>query len=126
MKHYLRNNTSGYLYWNLALEKGGRSQWGWPQNSLVTVDLDARQYKFNYDYYVLKHVSHFVQSGAVRLESDGTFDDLLAFRNPDTSVAVILRNESERELMVDVAINGSKTYLKLEPDSLNTLFLRNS
>ena len=126
MKHYLRNNTSGYLYWNLALEKGGRSQWGWPQNSLVTVDLDAKQYKFNYDYYVLKHVSHFVQSRAVRLETDGTFDDLLAFRNPDTSVAVILRNESERESMVDIAINGTKTYLKLEPDSLNTLFLRNS
>jgi glucosylceramidase len=121
MRHYLRNNTSGYMYWNLSLEKDGRSQWGWPQNSLVTVDVEAKQYKFNYDYYVLKHVSHFVQPEAVRLESDGTFDDLLAFRNPDKSVVVILRNESNRESLVNVAINDTKNYLRLQPDSLSTL-----
>lgn len=124
MRHYLRNNTSGYMYWNLSLEKGGKSQWGWPQNSLVTVDVDTRQYKFNYDYYVLKHVSHFAQPGAVRLETDGTFDNVVAFRNPDKSVAVVLRNESERVSQVDIAMNGMKTYLTLQPDSLNTVLLR--
>ena len=126
MRHYLRNNTTGYLYWNLSLEKGGRSQWGWPQNSLVTVDVDARKYEFNYDYYVLKHVSHFVQPGAVRLETDGTFDNVLAFRNPDRSVAVILRNEGARPLQVDIAINGAKTNLKLEPDSLGTALIQST
>ena len=25
MKHYMRNNTTAYMYWNLSLEKGGRS-----------------------------------------------------------------------------------------------------
>lgn len=123
MKHYLRNNTSAYMYWNLSLEKGGRSQWGWPQNSLVTVDVEAKQYKFNYDYYVLKHVSHFLQPGATRLETDGTFDDVLAFRNPDKSLVVILRNESSRESPVDVNIAGSKIWLTLPPDSFNTLLV---
>jgi glucosylceramidase len=124
MKHYLRNGTSGYMYWNLSLEKGGKSQWGWPQNSLVTVDIDAKQFKFNYDYYMLKHVSHFVQVGAVRLEADGTFDDVLAFRNPDKSIAVVLRNESSRESLVDVAMSGKKTMLQLEPDSISTLLVK--
>jgi glucosylceramidase len=123
MKHYLRNNTSGYMYWNLSLEKGGRSQWGWPQNSLVTVGGESKRYIFNHDYFVLKHVSHYLQAGAVRLETDGTFDNVLAFRNPDSSVAMILRNESEREALVDVAIRGQKTYLRLPADSFNTLFV---
>ncbi len=124
MKHYLKNGTAGYMYWNLSLKEGGRSQWGWPQNSLVSVDAETKRYRFTYDYYLLKHVSHFVPPGARRLETDGTFDDVLAFGNPDKSVAVILRNETARESQVDVNIAGAKTFLTLPPDSFCTLLLK--
>jgi hypothetical protein len=36
---------------------------------------------------------------------------------------VILRNESDRESLVSVAIDGTKTYLRLQPDSLSTLMV---
>jgi glucosylceramidase len=123
MKHYLRNGVCGYMYWNLSLERGGMSHWGWPQNSLVTVDAKTRKYQFNHEYYVLKHVSHFVQPGARRLEAEGTFDDVLAYRNPDGSIAVILRNESDVERPVNVTVGNTTVPAMMPANSFSTLFV---
>jgi glucosylceramidase len=124
MKYYLRSGARGYMYWNISLKPGGDSHWGWPQNSLITVDADAKTYRWNHEYYAMKHASHFVQRGATRLETHGTFDDALAFLNPDKSVVVILRNESGHERPVDVTIGDRKIAGSMEADSFNTLLLR--
>lgn len=124
MKHYLRNGTSGYMYWNLSLERGGESHWGWPQNSLVTVDREAKTFRFNHEYYLLKHVSHFVQRGAKPLTLHGTFDDAIAFLNPDQSIVVILRNESSQEKAIDLTLGEHKISGSMPADSFNTLLLR--
>ena len=60
MKDFLENGTNAYCYWNVSLKQGGISRWGWAQNSLVTVDTDAKTFKYNYEYYLIKHFSHFV------------------------------------------------------------------
>jgi hypothetical protein len=70
VKHYLRNGANVYLYWNISLRKGGVSRWGWAQNSLVTVDSDARTYAYTHEYYLMEHLSHFVRPGARRVEKD--------------------------------------------------------
>jgi glucosylceramidase len=88
------------------------------------VDTDAKTYRWNHEYYAMKHASHFVQRGAMRLQTHGTFDDALAFLNPDNSVAVILRNESGYERPVDVTIGDRKIAGSMEADSFNTLLLR--
>jgi glucosylceramidase len=124
MKHYLRNGVRGYMYWNISLETGGMSHWGWPQNSLVTVDAKTKKYRFNHEYYVLKHVSHFVQPGAKRLEAEGTFDDVLAYKNPDGSVAVVLWNESDVERPVNVTVGDTIIPAMMQPSSISTLFVR--
>ncbi len=124
MKHYLKSGATGYMYWNISLKTGGESHWGWPQNSLVTVDVDAKSFKWNHEYYLLKHVSHFVQPGARRLETDGTFDNLLAFVNPDKSVAIILRNESPHDRPIDITVAGATIPGMMPPDSFNTLLVK--
>jgi glucosylceramidase len=124
MKHYLQSGASGYMYWNISLKTGGESHWGWPQNSLVTVDAEAKSYRFNHEYYLMKHVSHFVERGARRLETQGTFDDVLAFLNPDQSVVVVLRNESGYDKAIDVSIGSRKVSGSMAADSFNTLLLR--
>jgi glucosylceramidase len=121
MKHYLRDGATGYMYWNLSLKTGGVSRWGWPQNSLVTVNAADKSYKFNPEYYVLKHVSAFVKAGARRLESDGTFDDLLAFQNTDGSIAIVLRNEAAHERAIDITIAGANIPITMPADSISTL-----
>jgi len=123
MRHYLTDGATGYMYWNISLLPGGESHWGWPQNSLITVDPQTKKYRFNHEYYLLKHVSHFVQPGARRLGTDGTFENALAFQNPDNSVAVILRNESARERPIDVTVGETTISGMMPADSFNTLLL---
>ncbi len=123
MKRYFEGGVNAYYYWNIALEKGGRSRWGWAQNSLVTVDLAAKTYRYNHEYYLLKHVSHFVQPGAHRLALQGWsgYENLLAFGNPDGTVVVVTQNDMSEELPLRVRVGGNVVSATLPADSFNTL-----
>jgi glucosylceramidase len=123
MKHYLRSGASGYMYWNIALSQDAHSTWGWAQNALVTVDTAAKTYRYNHDYLVLKHLSHFVERGAQRLEATGTCDDVLAFRNLDGMITAILRNALSAPQLVQVQNADRAVVVELPADSLGTLVL---
>lgn len=124
LKHYMRSGAGGYMYWNIATPQGGLSSWGWAQNSLVSVDLQTKAVEFNPDFYLMKHLTHFVDVGAVRLETTGTCDDAVAFRNPDGSVVVLLRNEFSHPQSVQIAAGPNPVAVMLPPDSINTVSLR--
>jgi glucosylceramidase len=120
MKHYLDNGASAYLYWNISLDEGGFSRWGWQQNSLVTVDPETNTYKFNHEYYLLKHVSHFVKPGAKRLKTSGSFNNLLAFVNPDGSIIAVIQNNQKMVRQITVNLGEKSFVANLEPDSFST------
>ncbi|WP_375434911.1 glycoside hydrolase family 30 beta sandwich domain-containing protein [uncultured Hymenobacter sp.] len=124
MKHYLSNGANAYLYWNISLQKGGVSRWGWSQNSLVTVDQAAKTYQYNYEYYLLKHVSHYVQPGARRLATSGVFTNLLAFENPNKSVVVVAHNDSSQDRTVRLTVGQQTVAPVLKAHSFNTLLLK--
>jgi glucosylceramidase len=124
MKHYFRSGVHAYMYWNISLEAGGISHWGWRQNSLVTVDAATKTFKWNHEYYLLKHLSHFVQPGAMRLETEGTMDDALAFKNGDGRVVAVLRNTRPAAQAVNVAVGETSLAVTLDPDSYNTVVIR--
>jgi len=121
MKHYLRSGASGYMYWNIALSQDPHSTWGWGQNSLVTVDTRTKTYKWNPDYYVMKHLSHFVDMRAKPMDATGTCDDALAFRNPNGEVIALLRNELSQPQQVQVYLPQRTVLVELPPDSIGTL-----
>lgn len=123
MKHYLQNGANAYLYWNISLDEGGFSRWGWQQNSLVTVNPRANTWRFNHEYYLLKHVSHFVQPGARRLLTSGSFDNLLAFVNPDNSIAVVVQNDQQTARKITVNLGDKSFTADLAPDSFSTFFI---
>ncbi|RYE27240.1 MAG: beta-glycosidase, partial [Sphingobacteriaceae bacterium] len=91
IKHYLNNGANAYMYWNISLQNGGESAWGWKQNSLISVDTIAKTYKYNYEYYLIKHLSHYVKPGAKKLQVTGN-NDVLAFENPDKSKVIVIYN----------------------------------
>jgi len=124
MKHYLSSGASAYMYWNISLEEGGFSRWGWQQNSLVTVDTATKTFKYNHEYYLLKHVSHYVQPGAQLLKTEGKFENLLAFVNPDKSIVVVMQNDSLEEKQVTVKVGDQTIKPLLKPSSFNTFVIR--
>lgn len=124
MKHYLSNGANAYMYWNTSLKQGGISTWGWHQNSLVSVDTVKKTYKYNYEYYMMKHLSHFVKKGAKRLATSGEFNNLLAFVNPDKSIVIIAQNESKESKTVTIQVGNRVISPVLDPDSYNTLLIK--
>ena len=118
MKHYLSNGASAYMYWNLSLSKDGLSRWGWRQNSLVTVDTVNHTYQYNHEYYLLKHLSHFVQPGAKMLKTTG---NLLAFKNPDNSVVIVVQNEAASPKIITFKAAGKYITATLPADSFGTI-----
>ena len=125
MRHYLTSGASAYDYWNIALDEGGVSRWGWSQNSLVSVDPASGTYRFNHEYYVLKHLSHFVRPGArwVPTLSYTGHEDVLAFVNPDGSVVVAARNDMAEDMPVTIGVGGVVLELTLPADCLSTVVL---
>jgi glucosylceramidase len=124
MKHYLNNGVNTYDYWNTSLFKGGISRWGWMQNSLVVVDSITKTYNYTPEYYLLKHVSHFVKQGAKKIETDGVNKDVLAFINPDKSIVVAIANTESIDKKISIKI-GNETYKPLlKAHSFSTLFVK--
>jgi glucosylceramidase len=122
MKEFMHAGASVYDYWNIALPSGGVSRWGWAQNSLVTVNVAVKSFKYNYDYFILKHVSAFVKPGAKRIKAASWtgFENVLAFLNPDGTVVVVVQNDLSTELPI-TWLSGDKTMRAiLPPDSFNT------
>jgi glucosylceramidase len=123
MKHYISNGASAYMYWNISLEEGGISRWGWSQNSLITVNKSEKTFRYNHEFYLLKHLSHFVKPGAKFLRSSGTFTDLMAFINPDNSLVVVLHNDKITDQNVTISTGKEDINVLLKADSFNTLLI---
>src|SRR5579859_7540593 len=124
MKHYFRSGASAYMYWNISTPDGGMSTWGWAQNALVCVNANSKTYRYNHDYYLLKHLTHFVDVGARNLVINGTCDDALAFVNPDKSIVALVRNERSHTQRVQMQVGNDTVMLELPSDSIGTFALK--
>lgn len=123
-RHYLTNGVSQYYYWNTALFKDKPSRWGWYQNSLITVDEKERSWTFTPEYYELKHLSHYIQSGAKRLTlTESTYSDMLGFLNPDGSIVLIIANQQDTDTIIDIKIKNHLIPIKVNANSINTIVI---
>lgn len=125
LKHYISNGATAYMYWNMALERGGLSRWGWAQNSFLTVDVEAETYSWNHEYHLFKHVSHFVQAGArvIPTLSYAGYENQLAFINPDGSVVIVIHNDSAHEQKPAILIGDRILCPTLPADSFSTFLI---
>lgn len=125
MKHFLGNGANAYTYWNLALDAGGVSRWGWAQNSLVVVDPTTNTFSYSHEYYLMKHVSHFLQAGATRIEAFSWtgYENQLAFANPDGSIVLVVQNDMAEPMPLRVGAEGRVFEVTLPADSFSTFLL---
>lgn len=144
IKHYLLNGANAYLYWNTTLLKGGVSRWGWTQNSLVTVDAENKTYTYNHEYYLMKHLSHYVKPGATLLQTSSAAavnhrndvlgwwegdlssnaDNILAFKNTDGSIALIVYNTTEINKQMSFSVGKTVINPIVAAKSFNTFLIK--
>lgn len=122
ISHYLRNGARNFTYWNMVLDDTGTSPWGWKQNSLISVTPDTREVVYHPEFYLMKHLSRFVQPGAKRLELDGAGEDILGFVNPDGKEVIVAVNRQDTAKDVTLRKDGKTLSFKLQPKSFNTLY----
>jgi glucosylceramidase len=91
-----RNWARNVITWNLALDpRNGPHNGGCDTcTGVVTIDPATGKATREADYYVLGHVTKFVEPGAVRVGStvEGNIWNV-AFRNPDGSTVVLVNND---------------------------------
>ncbi len=123
-QHYIANGVNAYVYWNMVLESGGRSTWGWKQNSLYTADPETRRLQRNPEFYIMRHYARGIRKGARRIRVTGRWAALsTAFANSDGTTAVVLRNPSSSPMALRLRKQNREIFLNLPGNSFHTLLL---
>ena len=104
-----RNWGKSTLLWNLALDENAGPQNGGCGNcrGVVTIDQATGQVTYNEEFYVLGHVTKFVDPGAYRVDSgpsDYRLPSQVAFLNPDGSLVLIV--QADAAVRFEVSWNG--------------------
>lgn len=124
MWFYFRHGVERYTYWNIALQDGGVSTWGWSQNSLCTVNPNTKELKLQPEFYLMKHFSHFIKEGAKVVATKGHFTtNTIAFKNTDGSIVLVVLNgmNSDRDLSF---VHGNKSFSSLiKAHSIHTFLI---
>lgn len=120
--HCFKNGVGSYMYWNMVLDESCKSWWDWAQNALVIVE-NNHQIRYTDEYYLMKHLSSFVQPGSHFLKTSEN-ENVLAFRTSGGKIVVIVYNPNEDQQDFCCRINTDKNVvIKLEGKSINTLVL---
>ena len=115
----INNHCCGVIVWNLMLDsERGPNRPGGCQICYGAVDIEKSDYKtirFNSHYYIIGHLSIFVEPGAFRIEHsaiDCSGIILSSFLNPDDTLAVALLNENDTEIPLSLT-SKNKQYLNI-------------
>ena len=122
MKHYFRNGANAYMYWNMVLDETGKSQWGWKQNSMISIDKASGKITYNPEYYLMKHLSYFVEPGSkfIPVSSD---KNCLAFVK-DSQLVILYYNTGNETKKTSFTVKDKTITVNLNPKSFNTIKLK--
>ena len=121
------NGMVGFTDWNILLdETGGPNH---VQNfcfAPVHGDTKKGQLVYTNAYYYIGHFSKFIQQGAKRITAMPSRSQLLStgFLNPDGSVAVIVMNQSDKDVPYYLWIDGKAAAVNAHRHSIATLVLK--
>jgi glucosylceramidase len=108
MRDWIKAGVTAYSAWNMVLDTVGvgiDTTRVWPQDALLIVDTAAKTLTITPTYWVFRHFSQFVASGAKVISTRG--GDAVAFKNPNGSLVVAMYNRGSAKTMT-VAAAGKK------------------
>ena len=108
----------------MVLDETGQSAWGWPQNSMVVIDKNSKNVTYTDEFYLFKHLSHFVQPGDHFLKSSEGKNHL-AFKLKDGRVMVLVNNPEETLKTLSLKVGNQTVSVEVQPASINTIIINN-
>ncbi len=120
----LKSGMTKWIDWNIVLDmKGGPNHVGNFCDAPILADEKDGSIHLQSSYYYIGHFSRFIQKGAVRLSSElfswmtpatvsGHLTDeaeTVAFKNPDGSIALVVTNRTEADLVFEFKVEDSSS-----------------
>jgi glucosylceramidase len=108
IRDWIKGGVTAYSAWNMVLDtvgKGIDTTRDWAQNALLTVNTSSKTLNPTPTYYVFRHFSQFVDSGAKVVATSG--GDAIAFRNPNGSIVTVMYNSGGAKTTI-VSASGKK------------------
>jgi len=124
LRDWIKAGVTAYSAWNMVLDTVGvgiDTTRVWPQDALLTVDTSSKTLNITPTYWVFRHFSQFVATGAKVVATTG--GDAVAFKNPDGSLVVVLFNKGSAKTMT-VAAAGKKFQLTVPASGWATVVAR--
>ena len=136
----LKSGATKWIDWNIVLDmKGGPNHVGNYCDAPILADETNGSLHFQSSYYYIGHFSRFIKPGAVRLKAEVTSAmipatvsghltdevETLAFRNPNGTIALIITNTTEADLVYEfkTSEDSQSLYLKCPPRAIQTWIL---
>lgn len=110
--------------WNLALDEnnGPTNNGCLTCRGIVTIDSKTNAITYNIDYYMLAHMSQFVQQNAVRVGVASSANlNVTGFVNPDGNHVLVAHNAQTQSLRVQIQGETKSFYLDIPADSAMTV-----
>lgn len=137
----LNSGCKGWIDWNIALDMhGGPNHVGNYCDAPVLVDTEKDLVQYQSSFFYIGHFSRFIKPGAVRIGMsmdtwmvpatvDGRMGNTMeacAFKNPDNSIAIVLCNRTEADMVyiLDSLIDPSLKALRCPPRAIQTILVR--
>lgn len=121
--NYLRNGCEKYSFWNAILKDDGSSTWGWLQNAFIRVNSSTSTYTYTPEYYAVKHNTHFVPIGSIRLSTSVNTNDVLAYRTPDSSIVVVMSNQEAQAKTLKLKAGDNYFSVTMPAKSFNSFVI---
>ncbi|WP_117882400.1 glycoside hydrolase family 30 protein [Aureibaculum luteum] len=120
--HFFNNGAGSHMYWNMVLDETGKSAWGWPQNSMVVIDKVTKNVTYTDEFYLFKHLSHFLQPGDHYLKSSKGKNHL-AFQLKDGRVMLLVNNPDKTNKNLNFKIGEQLFEIEVQALSINSLII---
>lgn len=121
------NGTVAWTDWNILLdETGGPNHVGNLCFAPVHGDTKTDQLTFTNSYYYIGHFSKFIRSGAKRISTATTSNNLTAtsFLNKDGSLVVVALNDKEEPLNYMLTIDGKTSDITIPARAIQSIIIK--
>lgn len=74
-------------------------------------------------YYLTRHFSYFIMGNAKRIDVQSSFQDIIAFKNPDGRIIIEIKNSFDTSISPVINISGKILSPETSPHFINTFII---
>ncbi|MCI8760555.1 MAG: glycoside hydrolase family 30 protein [Clostridia bacterium] len=121
------HGTNGFIDWNIVLDyKGGPNHVKNYCNSLIMINKKGNDLIKTPAFYYVSHFAKFLKPFAKRIHFNKFSENIsvLAFKNPDKSVMIVLLNKTDKNIEYNLCYNQSVFHDNLDSHAIVTFVIQ--